>query len=87
MGSMNNKYGMPEQEYQTILAASAQDVKVKRRRGRPSGPALPPADLLHPHTIRLTDAEWAVCRQTGDASALIRRAIQQVITKRGKSLR
>ena len=53
----------------------------KRRRGRPSGPILPPADVLHPHTVRLTDAEWDACRDTGDASGFIRKAIQE---KRGR---
>ena len=77
---MINKYGMPEQEYQTILAASAQDVKVKRGPGRPPGlriPIKPPADLLHPHTVRLTDAEWDACQITGDASGFIRQAIKE----------
>ena len=75
-----NKYKMPEQEYQAILTASAQDVKVKRGRGRPPGlfiPILPPADLLHPHTVRLTDAEWNACRDTGDASEFIRQAVKE----------
>ena len=49
----------------------------KRKRGRPSGPALPPADLLHPHTVRLTDAEWNACRDTGDASGFIRQAVKE----------
>ena len=53
------------------------DVKEQPKRGRPPGPALPPADLLHPHTVRLTDAEWDACRITGDASGFIRQAIQE----------
>ena len=56
----------------------------KRKPGRPPGlriPILPPADLLHPHTVRLTDAEWDACRDTGDASRFIRKAIQE---KRGR---
>ena len=79
-----NKYNMPEQEYQTILAASSGDVKVKRGRGRPPGlfiPILPPADRLHPHTVRLTDAEWEACRKAGDASAYIRGLVRDDITK------
>ena len=79
-----NKYKMPEQEYKSILAASAQDVKVKRKRGRPPGlfiPILPPADRLHPHTVRLTDAEWEACRLAGDASAYIRGLVRDDITK------
>ena len=51
----------------------------KRKRGRPTGPALPPADLLHPHTVRLTDAEWAACLSIGDASGFIRKAIQKAL--------
>ena len=53
------------------------DVKEQPKRGRPPGPALPPADLLHPHTVRLTDAEWDACRDTGDASGFIRQAIKE----------
>ena len=54
--------------------------QAKRRPGRPPGlriPIKPPADLLHPHTVRLTDAEWDACRITGDASGFIRQAIQE----------
>ena len=54
----------------------------KRRPGRPPGlriPILPPADVLHPHTVRLTDAEWDDCRDTGDASGFIRKAIQKAL--------
>ena len=54
----------------------------KRKPGRPPGlriPILPPADLLHPHTVRLTDAEWDACRDTGDASGLTRKAIQKAL--------
>ena len=54
----------------------------KRGRGRPPGPALPPADLLHPHTIRLTAAEWEDCRKAGDASAYIRGLIRKDIKKK-----
>ena len=53
----------------------------RRKRGRPTGPALHPADLLHPHTVRLTDAEWDACRDTGDASGFIRQAVKE---KRGR---
>ena len=49
----------------------------KRKRGRPSGSVLPLADLLHPHTVRLTDAEWDACRDTGDASGFIRQAVKE----------
>ena len=65
---------------------SAQDVKVKRGRGRPPGPSLPPADLLHPHTVRLTDAEWEACCITGGASAFIRQAVQHVLKQQCKRL-
>ena len=51
----------------------------KRGRGRPPGPALPPADLLHPRSVRLTDAEWASCLSTGDASGFVRKAIQKAL--------
>ena len=52
---------------------------IKRKPGRPPGPALPPAALLHPHTVRLTDAEWAACLSTGDASGFTRKAIQKAL--------
>ena len=56
----------------------------KRKPGRPPGlriPILPPADVLHPHTIRLTDAEWDDCRNTGDASGFIRQAIKEKMSR------
>ena len=55
--------------------------QTKRGRGRPPGPVLSPADLLHPRSVRLTDAEWASCLSTGDASGFVRKAIQKAIQK------
>ena len=57
------------------------DVKEQPKRGRPPGPALPPATRLHPHTVRLTAAEWEACRKAGDASAYIRGLVRDDITK------
>ena len=58
--------------------------QIVRGVGRPRGIRTlikPPADILHPHTVRLTDAEWDACRDTGDASGFIRQAIKE---KRGR---
>ena len=49
----------------------------KRCKGRPIGSCKPDDEYLHPHTVRLTDAEWAACRDTGDASAFVRQAIKE----------
>ena len=60
----------------------------KRGRGRPPGlfiPILPPADRLHPHTVRLTDAEWEACRKAGDASAYIRGLVRDDIHENAPS--
>ena len=59
--------------------------QIVRGVGRPRGihtRILPPADVLHPHGVRLTDAEWQECidREEG-AGPFIRVAIQEKIER------
>ena len=76
-----NKYGMPEQEYQVILAASTRDVKMKRKPGRPAGTGRPlkaEAEKQPRRTIAMTDETWTHCvNQSEGAGAYLRRLVEQ----------